>query len=46
MEIMGLLVYLGGVQAAPDEWGFWKTVLWPYHFGKALMDCLVRETQN
>ena len=37
MEILVTLVWLGGVVAAPESFGFWKTMVWPFYLGEALV---------
>lgn len=34
MSIWAFIFYIGGVWCAPNEWGFWKTMVWPFFLGK------------
>jgi len=36
------LIYFGGIQAVPDDFGFWATMFWPYYLGKYAAQFAVR----
>lgn len=40
---IALLIILGGIWGSPPQWGFWKTLFWPYHLGKALARWTTRD---
>lgn len=35
MSVFVLIIWVGGMNAAPNKIGFWRTIWWPYYAAKS-----------